>query len=502
MPSYDNNPATARELIRRDVISHFALRLAYRSPDKHRWLVDAEERLFKVRLENSPGMGVREFVNNNLECDIDKFSAADEDESVRRFFANNELSTSGSRSDPLEVYRVPFTQVVDLVRSRRAIIKGGIAICKYDEDHHRQHIRRMFRRLLEEKLARAHAVFGLMNSDYKEQLDEFLDSLPSQYLGKEFDAADHEQAEVSLHNLPRLARRDFPLCMKQQYEHIVTTHHMPHTGRLQFGLFLKGIGLTIEQSLQWWHDEFVQLVGEDGWKKKNYNYNIRYNYGEVGRRQNWHPYNCHKIISSSSDRSDPHGCPFRNRTNEIIFQELRAFITDANQFRSATKSIGNALGDKNYAQACIEFFRAKHGDAAAPDLGASSLHPNLYFIRSYAESEKNPEEKAADWARYEASAALRGETVGQFQPEANGEADLSVIDDAYDLDDFDADSIVNQSRASNMNEDPGAPSAKSVQMQLDELAPMPTVPEDAPISTQESGEQNGATSMEVDAAAE
>lgn len=449
-------------------------------------------------------------MNNNLECNIDVHSAADEDESVRRFFANTELSSNANaRSEPVQVYRVPFTQVLDLVRYRRAIIKGGVAICKYDDEHHRQHIQRMFRRLLEEKLARAHAVFGLVNSDYKEQLDEFLDSLPSQYLGKEFDSADHEQAEVSLHNLPRLAHRDFPLCMKTQYEHIVTTHHMPHTGRLQFGLFLKGIGLTVDQSVQWWHDEFVQLVGEDGWKKKNYNYNIRYNYGEVGRRQNWHPYNCHKIISSSSDRSDPHGCPFRNRTQELIFGELRSSITDANTFRSATKSIGNALNDKNYAQACIEFFRAKHGEAAAPDLEASSLHPNLYFIRSYAESEKKPEEKAADWARYQSAAALRGETVGpppgassNGDVNGTGEADLSVIDDAYDLDDFDVDSVVNQSRASNVNEDSNATSGKAAQMELDEIAPLASVPEEAPIATQESAENNATASMEVDAAAD
>lgn len=443
-------------MIRKDVISHFALRLAYRSPDRHRWLIDAETRLFSLRLDNAYW---QDFLEDNNECEIERHSANEEDESVRQFFSGPDRSTD------LMVYSVPFTQVLDLVRSRRAIIKRGIAICKYDIEKHREHVCRMFRRLLEEKLVRAHAVFGLLNSDYKEQLDEFLDSLPSQYLGKEFVASDHEQAEVSLHNLPRLAQRDFPLCMKQQYEHILTTHHMPHTGRLQFGLFLKGIGLTIDQSLQWWHDEFVQSAGEDGWKKKNYAYNIRYNYGEVGRRQNWHPYNCHKIISSSADRSDPHGCPFRNRSNEHIFQELRGFITDPKLHHAATKSVGAALGEKNYAQACIEFFRAKHGEAAGPDLEASSMHPNLYFLRSYAESEKNPDEKAADWARYEATRPY----AAALPTTAPAEADWSHYnEDDGEYDDIDL-SITKKDVTAKDGESSSQP--KTAQMELDELLP-------------------------------
>lgn len=46
--------------------------------------------------------------------------------------------------------------------------------------------------------------------------------------------------------------------MRQLHKALRDTHHLRHGGRMQYGLFLKGIGLTLEQALQFWKQEFIR----------------------------------------------------------------------------------------------------------------------------------------------------------------------------------------------------------------------------------------------------
>lgn len=46
--------------------------------------------------------------------------------------------------------------------------------------------------------------------------------------------------------------------MRQLHKALRENHHLRHGGRMQYGLFLKGIGLTLEQALQFWRSEFIK----------------------------------------------------------------------------------------------------------------------------------------------------------------------------------------------------------------------------------------------------
>lgn len=54
-----------------------------------------------------------------------------------------------------------------------------------------------------------------------------------------------------------------PLCMKQLHNNLKSNHHLRHFGRLQFGLFLKGIGLSMKDALQFWKREFTKKMSND-----------------------------------------------------------------------------------------------------------------------------------------------------------------------------------------------------------------------------------------------
>ena len=61
----------------------------------------------------------------------------------------------------------------------------------------------------------------------------------------------------------QLARESFPPCMHHLHEALRRDHHLRHFGRLQYGLFLKSIGLTLEQALTFWRTEFTKKMEPD-----------------------------------------------------------------------------------------------------------------------------------------------------------------------------------------------------------------------------------------------
>ena len=51
--------------------------------------------------------------------------------------------------------------------------------------------------------------------------------------------------------------------MLRLHQALRENHHLRHGGRMQYGLFLKGAGLTLEQSLAFWKSEFTKKMDAD-----------------------------------------------------------------------------------------------------------------------------------------------------------------------------------------------------------------------------------------------
>lgn len=84
-----------------------------------------------------------------------------------------------------------------------------------------------------------------------------------------------------------LVVRHAPACMRNLNSTLKTNKHLKHFGRQQYNLFLKGIGLSVEEALIYWRKSFSAMT--DDKFNKEHRYNIRHGYGLEGGRKNYAP---------------------------------------------------------------------------------------------------------------------------------------------------------------------------------------------------------------------
>jgi DNA primase large subunit len=128
-------------------------------------------------------------------------------------------------------------------------------------------------------------------------------------------------AEISARNIDTLSS-SFPLCMQNLHRSLRRDAHLKHFGRLQYTLFLKGIGLNLEEALVFWRGGFNKIT--DDTFNKEYRYNVRHSYGDVGgdsnRRGNgYSPFSCQKILTEHPPGpGEAHGCPYRHFSTDNL----------------------------------------------------------------------------------------------------------------------------------------------------------------------------------------
>lgn len=307
---------------RKDHIAHFILRLAYcRNEELRRWFVARELELFKMRFINMSGDAVDAFFKLNNLC----YNNITEEEKgeVIVFLRESTPNPNPPQTnvDNMKFYKVKFFEVLDLVKSRKVFLSGGYAYIP-----HRDFVSVLsaqFRTHLRQSLAIACHHLGEIEQD--ERLVCLLKGLHQSYTGNDFTDT---KAVVPIESLDSLSLKSYPLCMRQLHEQLRMAHHLKHGGRLQYGLFLKGIGVTLEDSLRFWREEFTKIMDLDKFEKQ-YAYNVRYNYGKEGSKKNYSPFSCLRIINETVGPGDCHGCPYRHCDVSNLKNKLQGYGMDA-----------------------------------------------------------------------------------------------------------------------------------------------------------------------------
>ena len=78
----------------------------------------------------------------------------------------------------------------------------------------------------------------------------------------------------------------------------------------------------MEDAIRFFRGEFTKAHVDPEKFDKEYTYGIRYNYGKEGKKVNWAPWNCMRIIMESVGPGECHGCPYRHHDPEVLRDNL------------------------------------------------------------------------------------------------------------------------------------------------------------------------------------
>lgn len=228
---------------RRDYISHFILRLAYcRSQDLRRWFISRELELFKLKFSKLSPPEIRKFLDVNK---LDYKPIGEEEKSDIKDGLHESTASLGAQNvDNLDFYCVPFTEVPELIRSRRCFVKSGLAyVCTADFV---SIIAGLQENYIENGLALAARFLPEIEND--QRIVNLLKQLHFSYTGKDYALGTSDKVPIEC--IDQLSKKSYPLCMRFCHETLRSKHHLKHHARLQYGLFLKGIGVTLEDALR------------------------------------------------------------------------------------------------------------------------------------------------------------------------------------------------------------------------------------------------------------
>ena len=170
-----------------------------------------------------------------------------------------------------EFYKVRFTEALDLVRTRKVYLYQGQCFVPISDLQHL--LTFQFKSLLTQNVALTSKI--LPNLDEDDRLIRMLSELDKRYTGADYtdnstDTIRPEQVK------PLKDKGAFPLCMRSMQTTLEKTHHLKYKSRLQYGLFLKGIGLSMDDAIRFFRGEFTQSHIDADKFDKEYTYGIRY----------------------------------------------------------------------------------------------------------------------------------------------------------------------------------------------------------------------------------
>lgn len=373
----------------KDNISHFVLRLAYcRTEDLRRWFLMQEVELLKYRLNNnrsavttsssssssssSSNGTTTSPVSTALKSILPDIQTLDRKQMEKMWPLIYNATPGLSQTQIPKIYLVPFTQALDLVQRRQVYVKAGTAYVP--ETKLVQLVTERFRANLSRQLVLLNTVPA---TPELERSSTFLKNVSTvQTVDTSSFLSDGDESGSNLNaNTVKAHLKHMPLCMAQLQLGLQQDHHLKHWGRLQYGLFLKGAGLSLEDAMMY----FERMFTLKGFTKA-YQYSVRHMYGREGARKNYPPYSCTKIINSNAPNvNDHHGCPYKHSSVLQVSNMLsRLGISDQKEILAEQES-------HHYQLACMKHFKIVHPELHAfrdSSLDHVGNHPNAWFKAS------------------------------------------------------------------------------------------------------------------------
>ncbi|PNY26173.1 DNA primase large subunit [Tolypocladium capitatum] len=391
----DTNSSASTKLFaqrQKDHYSHFILRLAFSSTeDLRRRFTRVETTLFRMRFNNDD-LGERSAFVSSLDLDWWEPVTEDEKQDYAAELAALTGPKKGGGAEDDTWFKVDWERVPDLVEQRRVFLRSGKAYVPGREQS--SMVVAEFSSRLERQLELTARALPRLDED--DRLTPILNHLSKNFITPDSaytsNASAPDGAQFTAANIDNLSQH-FPACMSHLHRSLRRDAHLKHYGRLQYTLFLKGLGLNLEECLVFWRSAFHKVT--DDTFNKEYRYNVRHAYGDVGGDTNrrgggYSPFGCQKILTEHPPGpGEAHGCPYRHFNLENLTALVQAMgVTD----RSVLQGVKEDKDHQKYHMACNRVFEHLHKAEIkkAKDEGAMTsnqletlVHPNEYFKRSY-----------------------------------------------------------------------------------------------------------------------
>lgn len=365
-----------------DEASHFILRLSYcQNEELRRWFLQQESALFQHRLSHLSDGQLAQSVSSYAQ--LEPIPSSEKEvlkEPLLQLMSPAEFAATS-------FYKVPFQQALELVATRQCYLHRGYAYVPQAKVV--SILVAKFRTELSRKLALmgAAGTFRAIDDPEAVRIYPLLKNLNQCLVSMEpTEEGGLTGQQLTAGTVDKLVN-DMPLCMRQLHAGMQKDKKLKHWGRLQYGLFLKGAGLSMDDALLFFQRHFTSVTGEQF--QKQYAYNIRHMYGKEGKRATYTPYSCSKIILGNAPASvgDHHGCPYKHYDADHLSQLLQRLKIGNATDRAAIVSLKKS---NQFQLACQKHFEVTHPKAVTMDVPLDNVgnHPNAWFRASVAYQEQ------------------------------------------------------------------------------------------------------------------
>ncbi|XP_076335255.1 DNA primase large subunit-like isoform X2 [Tachypleus tridentatus] len=356
----------------KDRISHFVLRLAsVNNRAMHSFLIQAESILFRFRVSCHTLDEKQRMLQ-----DLYRHTTATLSERFLTSNLNNVLVTIRSvlkqyRKEKYKnllnlVFQVPFYCALDFVRKREVELQNGIAYLQWSQFD--ELLVSFFEMTITsgfEQMSNSVCVFHLQEDLRLKRLCRQLQNIFLQNNYKKEYSLVGPRIPLSQSDIDDLSHC-FPLCMNHLHSLLRRHHRLQHSGRIQYTLYLKEIGLPVEGAIKFWEKEYSQspACGHSSslshigctheWSKdcRRYVYSLRHLYGCEGGRKDYTAHSCRALQTRLVATSDDGGCPFARFDHSY----LRSTLLQRGLMEQDVGEIEVLVAKEDFNKACNKYF--------------------------------------------------------------------------------------------------------------------------------------------------
>jgi len=420
-----------------DEISHFIGRLCFcQTVERRRWFLKTEKVLFEARYKMASDADKLQ-IHKELCGGVSSYATLTKQMILQDISLNGKTPiphfkpgvTLDREKEMLPFYKVPFEEVISLIGRRSVFLSNGYAYVPNNRFF--SLITGKFRSHLNRGLVSAQKAIDKMKTDpiamdSVSRVIHIIDGLHKMTSGPTYKL-NKKTSKVTAKQVNKMSPIHFPLCMQSSMEHMRADGHLKHGGRMHLGLFLKGIGLSLSEAMIFWRNSFKKVGGDKF--NKQYSYNVRHNYGKEGKRIDYTPYSCNKIIGCSPGGDDYHGCPFK------IFDlsNLKKYLSINKKMSSNdVQSIADLVKGNHYQLACRSYFKYQHREVLKrkslqiDDVQSQWSHPNEYFDHSYKLYHGDKDDEKTDGDKENSNSNSNGMNVDSQQQNNTSNGGMNI----------------------------------------------------------------------------